>query len=427
MIQIAVLGYGTVGSGVVEVINTNHESINKRVGQEVNIKYVLDLRDFPGDPVEKVLVHDYETIINDPEVDIVVEVMGGVEPAYTFVKKALLAGKNVCTSNKALVAKHGRELMDIAKGVCTSNKELVARHGLELLKIAEEKNINYMFEASCGGGIPIIRPLHSSLTADEIDEISGILNGTTNYILSKMQAENADFEEVLKEAQEKGYAERNPEADVEGYDACRKIAILSSLAFGNHVNYEEIYTEGITKITVEDMKYASALGMSIKLLATSKKENDKFYAMVSPVLVGTDSPLYSVNDVFNAIFVHGNVLGDAMFYGSGAGKLPTASAVVGDVVDCAKHLHENVMTSWNSEKLDLMDIKEVVHPFLVRVKGKKAEMADAVKAVFGEVKTISVPDVEGEFAIITGPLSEAEYEAKAAKLPEIISRIRFKA
>ena len=242
-----------------------------------------------------------------------------------------------------------------------------------------------------------------------------------------MQAENADFEEVLKEAQEKGYAERNPEADVEGYDACRKIAILSSLAFGNHVNYEEIYTEGITKITVEDMKYASALGMSIKLLATSKKENDKFYAMVSPVLVGTDSPLYSVNDVFNAIFVHGNVLGDAMFYGSGAGKLPTASAVVGDVVDCAKHLHENVMTSWNSEKLDLMDIKEVVHPFLVRIKGKEAEMADEVKAVFGEVKTISVPDVEGEFAIITGPLSEAEYEAKAAKLPEIISRIRFKA
>lgn len=234
MIQIAVLGYGTVGSGVVEVINTNHESINKRVGQEVNIKYVLDLRDFPGDPVEKVLVHDYETIINDPEVDIVVEVMGGVEPAYTFTKRALQAGKSVCTSNK----------------------ELVARHGLELLKIAEEKNINYMFEASCGGGIPIIRPLHSSLTADEIDEISGILNGTTNYILSKMQAENADFEEVLKEAQEKGYAERNPEADVEGYDACRKIAILSSLAFGNHVNYEEIYTEGITKITVEDMKYA---------------------------------------------------------------------------------------------------------------------------------------------------------------------------
>lgn len=405
MINVSVLGYGTVGSGVVEILKENADLITKRAGEEIRVKSVLDLRDFPGDPVQDMIVHDFEEIKNDPDVQIVVETMGGVHPAYEFVKASLESGKSVSTSNKALVAAYGPEL----------------------LEIAQEHNVNFLFEASVGGGIPIIRPLKISLAPDEILEISGILNGTTNYILSKMQAENADFEEVLKEAQEKGYAERNPEADVEGYDACRKIAILSSLAFGNHVNYEEIYTEGITKITVEDMKYASALGMSIKLLATSKKENDKFYAMVSPVLVGTDSPLYSVNDVFNAIFVHGNVLGDAMFYGSGAGKLPTASAVVGDVVDCAKHLHENVMTSWSSEKLDLMDIKEVVHPFLVRVKGKKAEMADAVKAVFGEVKTISVPDVEGEFAIITGPLSEAEYEAKAAKLPEIISRIRFKA
>ena len=405
MINIAVMGYGTVGSGVVEVIDTNGERIAQRIGDALNVKYVLDIRDFPEDPIQEKVIHDFETIISDDEIQIVVEVMGGIEPAYTFVKRSLLAGKCVVTSNKALVAKHGAELLSIAK----------------------EKNINFLFEASVGGGIPIIRPLNSSMTADEIEEITGILNGTTNYMLTKMFYEGADYASVLKEAQDNGYAERNPEADVEGYDACRKIAILSSLAFGNHVNYEEIYTEGITKITVEDMKYASALGMSIKLLATSKKENDKFYAMVSPVLVGTDSPLYSVNDVFNAIFVHGNVLGDAMFYGSGAGKLPTASAVVGDVVDCAKHLHENVMTSWNSEKLDLMDIKEVVHPFLVRIKGKEAEMADAVKAVFGAVKTVSVPDVEGEFAIITGPLSEAEYEAKAAKLPEIISRIRFKA
>lgn len=391
MIQIAVLGYGTVGSGVVEVINTNHESINKRVGQEVNIKYVLDLRDFPGDPVEKVLVHDYETIINDPEVDIVVEVMGGVEPAYTFTKRALQAGKSVCTSNK----------------------ELVARHGLELLKIAEEKNINYMFEASCGGGIPIIRPLHSSLTADEIDEISGILNGTTNYILSKMQAENADFEEVLKEAQEKGYAERNPEADVEGYDACRKIAILSSLAFGNHVNYEEIYTEGITKITVEDMKYASALGMSIKLLATSKKENDKFYAMVSPVLVGTDSPLYSVNDVFNAIFVHGNVLGDAMFYGSGAGKLPTASAVVADVVDAAKHLHTNVMTMWDSKKLQLEDKADAKRRFFVRIKGDVETLLPELKESFGEIEVVQVEGLDDEFGFVTPVIMEGDYETRA--------------
>ena len=408
VIKAALLGLGTVGSGVYKVLRNQKEEMPHKIGAVVEVEKIL-VRNLKKASAKvenpEILTNDWKTILEDESIEIVIEVMGGIEPARTYILEALNAGKHVVTANK----------------------DLVASHGQELLECAAEHNCDFLFEAAVAGGIPIIRPLHSSLTADEIDEISGILNGTTNYILSKMQAENADFEEVLKEAQEKGYAERNPEADVEGYDACRKIAILSSLAFGNHVNYEEIYTEGITKITVEDMKYASALGMSIKLLATSKKENDKFYAMVSPVLVGTDSPLYSVNDVFNAIFVHGNVLGDAMFYGSGAGKLPTASAVVGDVVDCAKHLHENVMTSWNSEKLDLMDIKEVVHPFLVRVKGKKAEMADAVKAVFGEVKTISVPDVEGEFAIITGPLSEAEYEAKAAKLPEIISRIRFKA
>ena len=218
MIQIAVLGYGTVGSGVVEVINTNHESINKKAGEEINIKYVLDLRDFPGDPIQEKIVHDYEVIANDPEIRIIVEVMGGIEPAYTFVKRALESGKSVCTSNK----------------------ELVAKHGVELLEIAKKNNINFLFEASCGGGIPIIRPLNSSLTADEIDEITGILNGTTNYILSKMASDGASFEEVLKDAQEKGYAERNPEADVEGYDACRKIAILSSLAFGRHVGFEDI-------------------------------------------------------------------------------------------------------------------------------------------------------------------------------------------
>ena len=233
MVNIAVLGYGTVGSGVVEVINTNHKSINKRAGAEINIKYVLDLRDFPGDPVQDILVHDYEIIASDPEVDIVVEVMGGIEPAYTFVKRALESGKSVCTSNKALVAKHGPELMEIAR----------------------ERDINFLFEASCGGGIPIIRALNSSLTADEIDEITGILNGTTNYMLYKMSTEGSDFDAVLKEAQEKGYAEADPTADVEGYDACRKIAILSSLAYGKFLNYENIYTEGITKITPVDMAY----------------------------------------------------------------------------------------------------------------------------------------------------------------------------
>lgn len=402
MINIAVLGYGTVGSGVVEVINTNHASINKKAGDEINIKYVLDLRDFPGDPVEKILVHDYEVIVNDPEVDIVVEVMGGVNPAYTFTKRALEAGKSVCTSNK----------------------ELVAQHGTELMAIAKEKNINYLFEASCGGGIPIIRPLNSSLTADEIDEVTGILNGTTNYILSKMATEGSDFDEVLKDAQDKGYAERNPEADVEGYDACRKIAILSSLAYGSHIDYKDVYTEGITKITATDIKYAKHMGTSIKLLGTSKKVENGFYAMVSPVMINDQNPLYSVNGVFNAIFVHGNVLGDAMFYGSGAGKLPTASAVVADVVDCAKHLDRNIMMNWSSQSLELMSVDAVENRFFVRVKGSLTGDISEVEAVFGEVETVSLPDAPDEFAFVTQKMSESSFKEKAEKLGTVISRIR---
>lgn len=405
MINVAVLGYGTVGSGVVEVIEKNKDMVNKKSAQELEVKYILDLRDFPGDPYEDKVIHDFNTILHDDSVTIVCETMGGVGAAYQFTKQALERGKSVCTSNK----------------------ELVAKHGPELLQIAREHNCNYLFEASVGGGIPIIRPLNYSLTAEKIEAINGILNGTTNYILSKMEKEGADFAAVLKEAQDKGYAERNPEADVEGYDACRKIAILSSLAFGCHVDYEDIYTEGITKITVEDVKYAKGLGMSIKLLATSKREDGRFYAMVSPVLVGQDSPLYSVNGVFNAIFIHGNVLGDAMFYGSGAGKLPTASAVVGDVVDCAKHLHRNIMMSWSSKRLELMDIKDVEHPFFVRIKGSMTGDIGSVEEVFGQVKTVGVPDVAGEFGFVTAPMSEAEFEEKAAGLPDIISRIRIRA
>lgn len=402
MIQIAVLGYGTVGSGVVEVINTNHDSINKKAGEDIQIKYVLDLRNFPEDPIQEKIVHDYETIINDPEIQIIVEVMGGTEPAYTFVKRALESGKSVCTSNK----------------------ELVAKHGVELLAIARENSINFLFEASCGGGIPIIRPLNSSLTADEIDEITGILNGTTNYILSKMAADGSEFDAVLKDAQDKGYAERNPAADVEGWDACRKIAILSSLAFGNHVDYEDIYTEGITKITAADIKYAKAWGTSIKLLATSRKVGDRFYAMVSPVMIDSNNPLYSVNDVYNAIFVHGNVLGDAMFYGSGAGKLPTASAVVADVVDAAKHLHTNVMVGWSSKKLELMDTKNVVSRFFVRMSGSFTENLAKVEEVFGTVDAKVLAEVSGEFGFITGEMTEAEYLKKAEKFDNILGMIR---
>lgn len=402
MVNIAVLGYGTVGSGVVEVIDTNHDSINKKAGDEINIKYVLDLREFPGDPIQDKIVHDFDTIVNDPEVQIIVEVLGGIEPAYTFVKRALEAGKSVCTSNK----------------------ELVAQHGLELLKLARSKDINFLFEASCGGGIPIIRPLNSSLTADEIDEVTGILNGTTNYILSEMADKGSEFEDVLKEAQEKGYAEKNPEADVEGYDACRKIAILSSLAFGRHVNYEDIYTEGITEITATDIKYAKALGTTIKLLATSKKSGDGFYAMVSPVMINSTTPLFSVNGVFNAIFVHGNVLGDAMFYGSGAGKLPTASAVVADVVDIAKHLHRNIMMSWSSKPLNLVDISQVEGRFFVRLKGDQTARMAEVETAFGQVEVIQLADEADEFAFITPVMTEANYHEKAKQMDGIIAMIR---
>lgn len=402
MVNIAVMGYGTVGSGVVEVINTNGARINQRIGDELNIKYVLDLRDFPGDPVQEKIVHDFEVIVQDPEIQIVVEVMGGIEPAYTFVKRCLLAGKSVATSNKALVAKYGAELLSIAR----------------------EQNINFLFEASVGGGIPIIRPLNSSMTADEIEEITGILNGTTNYMMTKMFYEGSDYDAVLKEAQEKGYAERNPEADVEGHDACRKIAILSSLISGQQVDFEDIYTEGITKITKEDMMYAKAMGMTIKLLASSKRQGDHLQAMVAPYLLKQEHPLYSVNDVFNAIFVHGNVLGDAMFYGSGAGKLPTASAVVADVVDEAKHLHRNIMTMWKSDKLELLPFEDTSKRFFVRISGEPEALRAHLESKFGPIEIVKAEGVEGEFGFLTGVLTERAYEENAKEFPAILHRIR---
>lgn len=402
MVNIAVLGYGTVGSGVVEVINTNGERINQRIGDELNVKYVLDLRDFPEDPILEKLVHDFDVIVNDPDVQIVVEVMGGIEPAYTFVKRSLLAGKSVATSNKALVAKHGAELLSIAR----------------------EQNINFLFEASVGGGIPIIRPLNSSMTADEIEEITGILNGTTNYMLTKMFYEGAEYDEVLKEAQAKGYAERNPEADVEGHDACRKIAILSSLISGQQVDFEDIYTEGITNITKQDMMYAKEMGMTIKLLASSKRDGDHLHAIVAPYLLNSSHPLYSVNDVFNAIFVHGNVLGDAMFYGSGAGKLPTASAVVADVVDEAKHLHRNIMTMWKSDKLNLLSIKDTSKRFFVRIKGDCNAMKAYLDSCFGPVEIVTVEGLDGEFGFVTEKMTEGKYEEIAKGFPGIMHMIR---
>ena len=401
--KIAVLGYGTVGSGVVEVLDVNQKLIASRAKEEIEVKYVLDLRNFPGDKIQEKIVHDYEIILNDPEIGIVVEVMGGVEPANTFVRKALEAGKSVVTSNKALVAKHGSAL----------------------LKTAREKNVNFLFEASVGGGIPILRALGSSLTGDEIEEIAGILNGTTNYMMTRMFYEGANYEEVLREAQKNGFAEADPTADVEGQDACRKIAILASIISGKYVDFEEIYTEGITKITTEDMKYAKTMDMAIKLLASSKREGESFSAIVAPMLLSKNHPLCNVNDVFNAIFVRGNMLGDAMFYGSGAGKLPTASAVVADVVDAAKHLHRTVVTRWESNTLELVPNADAKRRFFVRIHGEESVLKSRVDEVFGQVEFVKADDVEGEFAVITGEMTEAEYAQKAEEMPEVVKMIRM--
>ncbi|MCR5609876.1 MAG: homoserine dehydrogenase [Lachnospiraceae bacterium] len=400
MIKAAILGYGTVGSGIFEILNSNKETISKKTGNDIEVKYVLDLREFPGDPVEKVLVHDFDIIVNDKEVDIVAEAMGGVEPAYTFAKKAIESGKSFCTSNK----------------------ELVAKHGAELLKLAKEHKVNFLFEASVGGGIPIIRPLNSSLTPEYVEEITGILNGTTNYMMTKMSKEGLDFDSVLKDAQDKGYAERNPEADIEGYDACRKIAILSSIAYGKQVDFEDIHTEGITNISDTDMVYAAKLNKAIKLLGTSYKENGKVTAMVAPMLVDNESPLYAVNDVFNAILVKGNMLGEVMFYGKGAGKLATASAVVSDIIEEAKNIGNTLTCVWEADKIELNDFSCASNVFFVRV---NASLKDKVSSIFGDVETVDA-GVDNEYAFITKKMTEGEFADKTEQLGGIINKIRVK-
>jgi len=398
MSKVAVLGYGTVGSGVVEVIKTNKELIEKRVGSEVDVKYILDLREFPGDPYESLVVHDVNVIMEDPEVDIVCEAMGGIGAAYQFTKTALQAGKNVCTSNKALVAEYGPEL----------------------LALATENNCNYLFEASCGGGIPIIRPIQTCLLQEEIVAMKGIINGTTNYILTKMEVEGADFDAVLKDAQALGYAEADPTADIEGHDVQRKIAILSSLAFGNTVYYQDVVTEGITKITIDDFKYMKQLNATIKLLGMSEKDGDNYYAMVAPFVLTKESPLYSVHDVMNAVLVKGNCLGESMYYGAGAGKLPTASAVVADVIDLAMHKGSQIPCTWKPEKLELSSLDSASRRFFVRVKGNNTA---AVKNTFGDIKFLESIKAD-ELAFVTGILSEKEYKEIAADF-EVISMIRM--
>lgn len=399
--KIAIMGYGVVGSGVGEIISSSQESLKKRCGEEIEIVSILDLRDFP-DSSFKCFTKDFNDILSNDEIGLVVEVMGGTKPAYEFTKQLLLAGKHVVTSNK----------------------ELVAKHGTELLKIAREKNINYLFEASVGGGIPIIRPLNQCLTADEILEITGILNGTTNYMLTKMDREGVTFDEVLKEAQDKGYAEKDPTADIEGFDACRKIAILSSLAYGSQVDFEDIYTEGITKITDTDFKYARKMGTSIKLFGTSKRAGEEFYAMVAPVMINADHPLYAVNDVFNGIMVEGNMVDKLMFYGRGAGSLPTASAVVADVVEMAKNPHTTLVTSWSTKKLPLADKGTWVRKFFVRVAENTEEKKAQVEAAFGPVSYVELEGLN-EFAFVTPEMAEAEYEKKEASVDGILQMIRM--
>lgn len=401
--KIAIMGFGVVGSGVGEIISTTGASLMKRCGEEIEIAKILDLRDFP-DSKFKCFTKDFNDILNDPEIGLVVEVMGGTKPAYDFTKQLLLAGKHVVTSNK----------------------ELVAKHGTELLKIAKDNNINYLFEASVGGGIPIIRPLYSSLVSNELTDIIGILNGTTNYILTQMIKNGATFEAALKGAQENGYAEKDPTADVEGFDTCRKIAILASLAFGKAVDSEKIETEGITKITLEDVEYAAEFGGVIKLVGMTDRAENGVYARVCPVILKKDHPLAGIDDVFNGILVRGEGLGDVMFYGRGAGSLPTASAVVSDVIDIVKHKHKHIELGWTEgEEGYLRDASEQAFRFYVRLSG--ANSADFCREGFNVI-TLDGEKYANEFAIFTPEMTGNEFEEfKKAELSgcDILGSIRL--
>ena len=398
MINVAIMGHGVVGSGVVEVFYKNHDSIVSRAGTDVDLKYILDIRDFPNLPYSDKFTKNFEDILNDPEVEVVAEVMGGLKPAYDFTKRLLLAGKSVVTSNK----------------------ELVAAKGAELLKIAKEKNVNYLFEASVGGGIPIIRPINQCLAANNIDEILGILNGTTNFIMTKMIKESMSFDDALALAQQLGYAEKDPTADVDGHDACRKICILASIAFGKHVYPAQVHTEGISKITLMDVAYAADYNSVIKLIGkVAMKENGKLYCLVAPMLVSKESQLSSVDDVFNAIMVRGNATGDVMFYGKGAGKLPTASAVMADIIDCFKHIKARKNVFWEDGDPDYVDDYDLGEVSLY-IRGKAADTERAKKDIekaFGKVKYLSCKDApEHDIAFVTEKKVERELKEKLKSL-----------
>ena len=402
MIQMAVLGFGTVGGGVVEVIDRNQDVIRKTVPQGIYVKYILDLRDFPGSPYNDRVTHDYQDILDDGEISVICETMGGREPAYTFTKKALERGISVCTSNK----------------------ELVAAHGPELLEIARRRGCSYLFEASVGGGIPLIRPINSCLRQEDITAVFGILNGTTNYILTRMEKSGLSFEDALREAQDRGYAERNPAADVEGHDACRKIAILSSLISGRTVRYEDIPCEGISSITTADFSYARSIKRAIKLLGVSRKLEDGGISIrTAPFLVREDHPLHSVQDVFNGVFVHGNMVDDLMFYGKGAGKYPTASAVVSDVIECARNIGRNVDCSWSGEIMKIADPMKESYQYFVRVGEEEAQTA--VKAFKGAESVSCEGAPASEAAFVTAFMTEEEYVRAAKDLKNVKQCIRL--
>mgnify|MGYP005833907859 FL=1 len=407
MVNIAILGYGVVGSGVAEVIRENATSISQRAGKDVRVKKILDIRDFPQSPDRHLITKNADEIFNDEEIKIVAETIGGATIAYEFTKRALNSKKHVVTSNK----------------------ELVAKHGPELLKLARQNGVSYLFEASVGGGIPIIRPLNQCLSANVIDSIMGILNGTTNYILTQMKKNGTSFDEALKNAQKNGYAEADPTADIEGHDACRKIAILSSIAYNQFVDYRNIYTEGITKITVEDMEYAEAMDMVIKLVAMSKRRGHKIEARVSPLMLPKNHPLANVDDVFNAILVSGNAIGDAMFYGRGAGKLPTASAVVADIIDIVRHLDKPLCYEWKVVgSNNVLEASKNAASFFARIRCDESAVVNAkniIFSLFGQVEFIKLNKIglENEIAFKTTKQEEGiifdKFE-QLKKLTEIV-------
>lgn len=410
--NVAVIGYGVVGSGTVELFNKNLESINKKIGRECGIKYILDIRDFPESPFADMIIHDFDTILNDDDIEVVAEVVGGTTFAYEYTKKLLAKGKSVVTSNKALVAAHGAELLALAKA----------------------NNCSYLFEASVGGGIPIVRPLNKCLAGNEIKQISGILNGTTNFILTKMIKDSMSFEDALKLAQQLGYAEADPTADVEGEDACRKICILGSLAYGKHIYPEMVHKSGITRITLEDVEYAANAGYVIKLIGSVKRlEDGSLSAIVCPRLVPKSNLLASVDDVYNAISVTGDGVGDVLFYGQGAGKLPTASAVVGDIIDCLRHTGRALALGWEDSKPDekfVVRYKDINASMYVRI---KCEDVNAIKATVSELfgKTVYIERAnrpDDEIAFITPNMIESDIDANLevlAKSATVASKIRM--